>query len=37
MWVMGKGMSNHQYSPDKAQVILDVSSEAGVGPKGEGE
>ena len=25
MWVMGKEMNNHQYSPDKVQVILDVS------------
>jgi len=29
----GKGMSNHQYRPDKARVILDVSSEADLGPK----
>jgi len=27
-------MSNHQYSPDKAQVILDVSSGAKLGPRG---
>jgi len=33
MWVMGKEMNNHQYSPDKARVILDVSSEAGLGPR----
>jgi len=26
---MGKEMSNHQYSPDKVQVIPDVSLEAG--------
>jgi len=31
----GKGMNNHQYSPDKARVIKDESSEAGLGP-GEG-
>jgi len=29
----GKRMSNHQYSPDKAQVIKDVSPEAELGPK----
>jgi len=33
MWVMRKGMSNHQYSPDKAQVIKDESPEAGLGPR----
>jgi len=27
----GKGMNNHQYSPDKAQVIKDESPEAGLG------
>jgi len=30
-------MSNHQYSPDKAQVIKDESSEAELGPKREWE
>ena len=29
-----KGMNNHQYSPDKARVIPDVSSEAELGPRG---
>jgi len=29
----GKGMNNHQYSPDKAQVIMGESSEAGLGPR----
>jgi len=29
-----KEMNNHQYSPDKAQVILNVSLEAGLGPRG---
>jgi len=33
----GKRMSNHQYSPDKALVILDVSSEAGLRPRGGSE
>jgi len=27
-------MNNHQYSPDKAQVIVDESLEAGLGPRG---
>ena len=30
----GKGMNNHQYSPDKAQVIKDESPEAELGPRG---
>ena len=30
----GKEMNNHQYSPDKAQVIRDESPEAGLGPRG---
>ena len=29
----GKRMNNHQYSPDKAQVIKDESPEAELGPR----
>ena len=35
MWVMGKEMNNHQYSPDKLQVIEDESPEAELGPRGK--